>query len=80
MTKAEEPSSSLLMAVVEEALLEILLQGKCHASAEEDDWYLDTGASSHMTGGAISSQSWWNPEADMLNLETIRDWIFIGEE
>ena len=49
LSKAEEPSSSLLMAVVEEASPEILLQGKCHATAEED-WYLDTGASSHMTG------------------------------
>ena len=48
MVKIEEPSLSLVMAVVEEASFELLLQGEGHATVEDENWYLDTRASSHM--------------------------------
>ena len=42
-------TSSLLMAVVEE-VSDLLLHGSEGASSDPTHWYLDTGATNHMSG------------------------------
>ncbi|XP_078439273.1 uncharacterized protein LOC144709570 [Wolffia australiana] len=50
---AEAAGASSLLMAIEEASTEILLQGSDTTHQHSDLWYLDTGATSHVTGNRI---------------------------